>query len=332
MAAGKSSEQNKKEPSQPPIPHLDPHLLAAMYSMQQKEDEIDLLGFWRAIRKSRVLILAIALGFGILAYGYSKTLPNLYKAEVVLAPASGTQVKGGSLGGGLGGLASLAGISVGGGGSEEDLAVLKSRNFLWHFIKEENLMPVLFKEAWDADKGAWKNASPARRPARLVATSAIAGVFSVSSGKNSSLLRLAVVREDPEQAAEWANALVASFNEYQRQQAIAESRVRLDYLERELARTEKEDMRLSLFQLISQEQNKAMLANTRPQYAFRVIDEAVPAAARFSPNRRLIAIGATLVGAFAALLFVLIREGLARRKAEATEDDGLSTATAENKA
>ena len=298
------------------MPPMDPRLLAAMYGMPQEEDEIDLLEYWRVIWANRMLIVAISLGVGFLAAIYSLTLPNIYKAEVLLAPISDEAGKGPSLGG-FGGLASLAGISLGGGGNiEENLAVLQSREFIWRFIKDEKLMPVLFEDAWDAEKGAWKESAPEKQPTQWAAFRALAGRVDVSLDKKTGLLTLAIIGENAEQCAKWANALVARLNEYQRQRAIADSKANLDYLNRELARTQVEDMRQSLFQLISQEQKKAMLANSRDQFAFRVLDAAVPPDMKFKPKRSQIVILSVFVAGFLAVIGVFIREGINKRKEE----------------
>ena len=105
------------------------------------DDEIDLLELWRTLLKYKRLILLVTFGVAIVAAGVSLLMPNIYRAEVLLAPANTDDAKGGGLSaalGGLGGLASMAGISVGGGGStEQNLAVLKSRDFLWKFVQEK---------------------------------------------------------------------------------------------------------------------------------------------------------------------------------------------------
>jgi len=241
---------------------------------------------------------------------------------VLVAPVSEDGGKGGGLGaalGNLGGLASLAGISLpSGGGAEEALAVLKSREFLWAFVKDEKLMPVLFAEQWDADKKAWKESDPDKQPSLWDAWRKLTkgGVLNVSTDKKTNLTTVAIEWTDPELAARWANALVARLNDYLRQRAIEESQANLAYLRRELARTQVEDVRKALFELISQEQKRAMLANTRVQYAFKVLDPASPPDRKVKPKRALIVILSALVAGFLAVIWVFIQEGIARRRAE----------------
>lgn len=306
---------------QGPLPPVDPRLMAAMYGMPA-EDEIDLLEYWRVLWGSRKLILSVVFAAAILAAGISLLLPNIYRAEVLLAPVSDESGKGGGLSsalGSLGGLASLAGVSLPSGGSvEENLAVLKSREFLWRFIKDEKLMPVLFEDDWDAEARKWKEDDPEDQPSLWDAYRMFTedGLLSVSTDKDSGLVTVAVEWKDPELAAKWANSLVQRLNAFLRQRAIEESRANLKYLNKALKETQLEDVRKALFELISQEQKKAMLANTRVQYAFKVLDSAQPPDKKAKPKRALIVILTVFVVGFLAMIYVFIREGIKRRKDE----------------
>ncbi|MFC1545944.1 Wzz/FepE/Etk N-terminal domain-containing protein [Pseudomonadota bacterium] len=307
---------NEKQSRQQELPPMDPRLMAAMYGMQD-EDEIDLLAYWRLIWGERKLILSIAFAAALLAVVYSLTLPNIYRAEVLLAPVKAEESRSGlaSALGGLGGLASMAGISIGGGGSvEENLAVLKSREFLWKFIKDQKLMPVLFEDDWDAELGKWEESDPEDQPSLWDASREFDAVMSVSRDKKSDLITVGVEWRDPALAAAWANALVMRVNEHLRQQAIARSNSSLKYLREELMRTQIEEMRQALFELITKEQGKAMLANTRKEFAFQVLDRAVEPDRKAKPKRSLIVVLAAFIAGFLAVVFVLIREGVENRK------------------
>ena len=314
-------KQRDSEQQQPPF---DPRMLAAMYGMPQ-EDEIDLLAYWRIIWDAKKLILSVSFAVAVLAAGISLLMPNIYRAEALLAPVKAEEGKAGGLSsalGGLGGLASMAGISIGGGGSvEENLAVLKSREFLWKFIQEKKLMPILFEDAWDSENGAWQESDPEDQPSLWDAYRLFTdgGLLSVSTDKDSGLVHVGVEWTDAELAAKWSNELVARLNDYLRQQAISRSNSNLKYLNDELAHTAVADMRQALFELIAQQQKKAMLANTQEQFAFQVLDTAVAPDKKAKPKRSLIVILATFVAGFLAVVFVLIREGIKRRDDEVEE-------------
>jgi len=119
---------------------------------------------------------------------------------------------------------------------------------------------------------------------------------------------------DADLAAQWSNELVLRLNQYLRQKAIAKSHSTLHYLNEELAKTQVEDQRRALFELISQEQKKAMLANTQKQFAFQIIDKAVAPDKKSKPKRALIVILTAFVAGFLAVIAVFIREGLSKRE------------------
>jgi len=305
-----------------PLPSMDPRMLAAMYG-SVPEDEIDLLEYWRIIWKRKWMIIGCSFLAAVLAAWVSLQKPNMYKAEVLLSPVSDGSSGGGMSLGGLGGLASLAGISVSGGGSSEtNLAVLKTRDFIWKFIQEEKLMPILFADAWDEDKKTWKETDPEKQPSLWAAYRMCLGMMTISTDTKTGLITLGVEWKDADLAAKWANDLDQRLNYYLRQKALRESAANLEYLHRELNRSQVEDMRKTLFALISQEQKKAMFANTRVQYAFSVVDKAVAPDKKSKPKRALIVVLSAFVVGFLAVIFVFIQESM-RQRAEETEQEGV---------
>lgn len=264
---------------------------------------ISLTDLWHVIWPRRLLIVGIALSAGVLAAIYSFSLPNIYKAQVLMATVGGEKGNGGLSGalGNLGGLASIAGISLPGGGSvEESLAVLKSREFLVKFVNERELMPVLFASDWDPVNKKWKgtNSAPGEWDAYRLLTR---DVLSVSLDKKTSLVSLSIEWTDPELAAHWGNDLVALLNRHLRNEAIVKSQNNLKYLNQVLTDTRIEEMRQTLFALISEELKNAMLANAQDEYAFRVIDPAIPPDIHTKPYRMKKIILAMFAGTIVSL-------------------------------
>jgi len=87
--ADKSDDRESHVPTS-----LDPRLLQAMYG-QYEEDEIDLLEYWNLIWKKRVLILGAAFMAALVAAVISLMMPNIYRAEALLAPTGGEESKNG---------------------------------------------------------------------------------------------------------------------------------------------------------------------------------------------------------------------------------------------
>ena len=111
---------------------------------QAYDDEIDLWELWDTVWSGRWLIIAITSLFAMGGVAYALMAQEWWRADVVLAPAD-KKASPGALGQ-LGGLASLAGVNIGGGGNQEPLAVLKSKGFAREFITEQDLMPVLLED------------------------------------------------------------------------------------------------------------------------------------------------------------------------------------------
>ncbi len=77
------------------------------------DDEIDLRELFSAIWAGKWLIVCVTAIFAVASVFYALSLPDVYKSEALLAPASDSS--GMKVPGQLGGLAALAGVNLGGG-------------------------------------------------------------------------------------------------------------------------------------------------------------------------------------------------------------------------
>ena len=274
---------------------------------QAYDDEIDLWELWDTVWSGRWLIIAITSLFAVGGVAYALMAQEWWRADVVLAPADKKALPGAL--GQLGGLASLAGVNIGGGGNQEPLAVLKSKGFAREFITEQDLMPVLFKDFKSPDG----KAPDIRDAVRIFET-----VRTISDDKKTGLVTLGVRWKDPETAASWANALVKRLNERLRVEALAESQRNVDFLQKEMAATSVVSLQQSMGRVLEGEMQKLMLARGNEQFAFKVIDPATPPKQRDAPKRALIAIVATLAGGFLGLLAVFLRKAVRERRRPAS--------------
>jgi uncharacterized protein involved in exopolysaccharide biosynthesis len=266
------------------------------------DDEIDLWQLWDTIWSGRWLIIAITSLFAVGGVTYALVAQEWYRAEVVLAPADKKGGMSGALSQ-LSGLASLAGVSVGGGDNNEPLAVLKSKDFAREFITDMKLMPVLLKD-WKGDK------EPDIRDALKIFTEE---VRSVGDDKKTGLVTLGVRWKDGDTAALWANEMVKRLNDRLRNQALVEAERNVAYLQKEMAATGVVSLQQSMGRVLEGEMQKLMLARGNEQFAFKVIDRATPPKQRDAPKRALIAIVATLAGGFLGILAVFLRQALRNR-------------------
>lgn len=277
--------------------------------MENDSEEISLRELFDALWDRRLLIVALTLGFGIVAAVVSLLLPEKYEASVVLSPVdddgSGKLGGAGALLSQFGGLASLGGLSLGGGGGKSvAVATLQSHALTEAFIRDNNLLPILYADDWDAANKTWTITDPDKIPTPWKAERAFAKkVRSVNEDKKTGLVTLTIEWTDPELAAKWATELVQRSNRHLRAKAIAESQTNLAYLNEQLTKTSVVELQKSIYGLIETEIKKVMLANGSEEYAFKVVDPARVAEERTSPKRTLI----TAVGLFAGMMlgFVL---------------------------
>ena len=112
------NESENKQPNQNVGLQITPELLQQLAMNQEsQDDETDLAELWNAIWAGKLKIIAVTAVFAIASVFYALSLPNIYKAEALLAPA--TEESGGMAGlaAKFGGLASLAGVNLDGGGT-----------------------------------------------------------------------------------------------------------------------------------------------------------------------------------------------------------------------
>ncbi len=269
----------------------------------------DLLAEWK-------LLLATAVACGLIAWGVTYLMRPMYRAQALVAPVSHqTSSAGGSALRQLGGIAALAGIDIGiaGGRKEEYLATLSSPGFAREFIRTQNLLPVLFADRWDAQAKQWR---PGRKTPTLEqgVKRFTNEVVSISEDRKTSLITVTVEWYSPQLAAQWANGMIELVNERLRADAIRTADSSLEYLNRELTKTNVVEIRQAIYRLTEEQVNNAMLANVQREYAFHVVDAAVPPEVRFSPKRMLIGTVGAAAGLFLGAMAVYVRRVRARRR------------------
>lgn len=276
--------------------------------------ELSLLDLLRLIGRRKLVISFFALlGLaGGAAYAFLAT-PK-YRADVVFAPAQDTGGGLGQLAGDLGGLAALAGINIGGGGSQSDeaLETLRSRAFTAAFIQRHDLLPKMFAKDWDPLRKAWLESDPAKQPTLAEAVEKFSSdIRSIGEDRRTGIVTVSIVWRDRNEAAVWANTLVAEADVALRERNLNELARSIDYLKGEAANTTVVEVRQTIYRVMETQLKNSMLARTRDSYAFRVIDPAVPPDAkdRVSPKRALsLAVGLALglvVGIFVAIALQL---------------------------
>lgn len=279
---------------------------------RQEDDEVSLRKLIAILMMSwRILLGAAFLGAAIAAV-VSLLMRSTYRAQVLVAPlAQSTGGLGSALRGQFGGLAALAGIDLGssGGRKEEAIATLAAAGFARDFIAAENLMPVLFADQWDTKENRWKSNEDAPTVEAAV-TKFTRSIRSISEDRKTGLVTVRIDWYSPDLAARWANRFVEMANERLRTDATRNAERSIEYLNKELARTEVVELRQAIFRLIEEQVNNAMVANVQREYAFRVIDPAAPPEIRVRPKRTVMVIFGAVIGFLAGLMLIYVRREL----------------------
>lgn len=314
------------------------------------DDEIDLRELFATLWRGKWIIILTTFVFAAAGVGYALYKPNIYQSSVLVAPA---QEDGGGISGlasQFGGLASLAGINLGGGGSNQTVIakeVLQSRAFLTDFFNRHGMqIPLMALEGWQEKSGEWVydrdkynpetgNWLPdgdggTYKPTDWEMVEAFrADHFSISEAKDTGMITVSVKHYSPVVAKQWAEKLIQDINEHMRKQDVEEAEARIAYLEQKLDETNIAGMQQVFYQLIENETRTVMLANAQKEYVFKTVDPAVVAEEKAEPKRALICVIATLLGGMLGVFIVFIRAFIRSGRDPSPESSGTPSTAAE---
>lgn len=321
------TEENKQEIQHPQY-ILIPDVLQPQNSQQSVE--VDLSELWSALWADRWLITSFVFMFAIFSVVYAIKQPNIYKATAVLAPAGDSGSGGlGKLAGQFGGLASLAGIDLGGGEVDKTgiaLEVLKSRVFIEYFIEKHNLLiPLMAMKDWDQktdqliidediyniQTNEWvRDVSFPKtpKPSSWEAFEEFREIVSSSTDKQTGMIIISIEYFSPEIAKNWLTLLIAEINEKMREIDKSEAQNSIDFLNDKLINQQLAANMQSVFYKLIEEQTKTMmLTEVSKEYVFKTIDPANAPDQKAEPRRVLICVLGTMLGGVIGLLIVIIR-------------------------
>ena len=268
----------------------------------------------KIIWRSRKLLFVAYICAVLLGVAYCLLATEWYQADVALIPANSKSSSGGFSQ--FSGLASLAGVDVSAGVSVESLAVLRSKDFARNYIYDQKLMPILFESKWDSAVGKWKSSDPSRQLDIRDAVNYFATrVLSVSEDKKSGIVTVSVRWKDPQVAAAWANAIVKELNDRMRGSAIREAQTSIAYLQVEMQSATLVAVQQSVGRVLEAQLQKMVLAKTNEDFAFKVIDKAVPPKRPASPNKMSAVFLANILGLVLGVLAIFAGRAVVREMA-----------------
>ena len=296
---------------------------------QPYDDEIDLRELFSVLWAGKILIVAITAVFALVSVGYALSLANQYKASAVVSPAQSGGSSLGAMAGQLGGLASLAGINIGSGESnetQEAMEIMQSWGFMEAFIQTHDLqVPIYAAIGWDKGSNSLKlnsdlydatlkhwlieddESGENRAPSSWQLYQSFKSRVAVSQDKTSGLINISVEYYSPQIAKQWVDLFIITINDYMRARKLEQVNRNIEYLTAQIDKTAIADMREVFYQLVEEQTKSKMLAEASPEYAFVTVSRAMVPEQKSQPKRALVCILGALLGGMLSVLWVLFR-------------------------
>lgn len=292
-----------------------------------KDDEINFKDFLIILWNKKVFITTITLIGILLSVIYSLSLPNIYKSEALMIPASDNQSS--NMISQYSGLAGLAGISMPTSNNEnktlEAIEIIKSFDFFSKyflpFIDFQNLMAV---ENWERtnnvliyDENLYDNVNNKwikneKHPMKLMpseqeAYDAYLSIMNISRDKKSSFVTLSFKHQSPYLAKEWTALVISQINKIMRNKDKQKVSKSIDFLNSQSSKVTYGEVKQALSILLQDQIKSLMLIEANDDYVFEIINSPLVAEKKTEPIRSQFVILSALVSLIFSVLFVLFR-------------------------
>ena len=234
--------------------------------------------------------------------------------------------------GGLGGLASLAGVQLPSGGATEFItfqAMLKSQEVASRLFADETLIQRLFAGEWDESRKSFLQPIPstlgnvkrlikplltgegqaayiAPNAARLAQT--LSRNLSVSENKNSGMLTLSMESAKPELASDLMLALIRETDAFLKERFVVSGSEALQFYQQKISKARSREHREALAKLIANEEQKLMLATREGSFVVEIMMGPDQSLRPTSPKSSLVLALGLVLGLFLGAAVVLMRK------------------------
>ena len=266
------------------------------------EKEFSIKDIFMAIWSNRFLIIIFPLLVGSITALYNLTLSDEYRAEILLATAE-SKAQGPSAA--QGGLAAMAGISLPSGTDDKTLIAIetvKSKKFISEFLIRHEALPALMAPiSWNSTEDILEVGE--YHGSIQQATEQWKMIFTVEKlSQVQPFVLMTITHKSPTQARDWLVYIVEDLNKILSQRDVAEVKESIKYLEEQISNTNVSDLKQLFYGMIESQTSKAMLAEVRSEYAFRVIDPAIAPELKHSPHRAVITLQSVIYSFIAIIV------------------------------
>ena len=304
--------------------------IAIQQQATPEDDEINLLDLLIVLAKHKKRIIGATFVAALLAVGYSLSLPNIYTSSTKILPPQQSQSSASAMLSQLGGLAGIAGSSLGiKNPNDLYVAMLKSRSVMEKVVKRVDLQKVYGQETLNG------------------AMSALEGSTVISSDKGGFIV-VEVSDKDPQLAANLANTFIEELNKLLQTNSLTDASQKRTFLEQQLrqAKNKLTDAELvldktpntslqyldalrnlkyqeALWEILVKQFEMAKMDEAKDFPLIQVLDKATPPENKSKPKRSLIVMLATLAAFFLAVIWAFVSEAWARSGSDPEQRDRL---------
>ena len=290
------------------------------------EDEIDLAVLARALFQGKWVIISFTAIASIIVVIYSLSLPNIYKAEALLVPISSKENVGGNVQN-LGGLASLAGISL--SESSDNSAVAFEKLHSLSFFEEKilpqiNLPDLMAIESWnpssniitydpeisDEQSKVWTRDITSQQtpePSAQGSFKVFMEHLNIFKDLKTKLVTISVKHQSPLIAKQWADLVISEINSFYREKDRSEATFAVNYLNDQLSKTRLSEVKMVVAEVLAQQIQTLTLIEANNNYVFDFIDPPAIMEKKSEPRRAIICIVGALLGGFIGAIVALLK-------------------------
>ena len=300
------------------------------------DDEIDLRELFTKLWRGRWVIASLCSVALVLASFYLHVAARKYTVSMTFKPVI-EEGAGPNLAG-LGGLASLAGVSLPQSGSGDFATfrtLLRSEEVAERVIAATELLPAIFKNEWDAQQAQF------RKPPRGLLGRSLSGLKSILTGdekrdyiapnpqrlsifmdrtlglsvnNETGFLTVSAESEDPETLVALIVAATEATDQLMKERYIVNAEQTLQFYQSKILTSRSREHREALAKLISAEDQKLMLTSEGRHFVAEPLTRATTSRDPTSPKSVLVLALALVLGGFSGAALVLIRAALRNTK------------------
>jgi len=292
-------------------------------------DSIDLSEIFSLIWEVKTKLLIIWIVSAFFFALISLTITNKYQSIATLTLTEDTTGNLNSLSSQVSNLADIAGISVTSKNVDKAtmaIEIIESEAFFHELVKNEDIFLkisavkgwkqsknelIYDKKIYDNKKGKWVNTDrfsfEGRPSIQATHSKFLKENFSISKDDKTGLVKISFKHYSPYVSREVLLEIISKINSSLKEKDIKAAQNSITFLKEELNATNLGDLKIAINKLIAKQIETIALANSSPEYYFKVLSPPMFPEKKISPNRTLLVILLSIATLFISILFFIIK-------------------------